>query len=48
MGDVRQRPIAYLVFMGPTEVLLPFPVKNALRGSAAELGLVFAARPLRA
>jgi DHA3 family tetracycline resistance protein-like MFS transporter len=35
--------IAYLLFMGPTEVLVPFLVKNALRGSAAELGLVFAA-----
>jgi MFS family permease len=35
--------IAYLLFMGPTEVLVPFLVKNALRGSAADLGLVFAA-----
>ena len=35
--------IAYLLFMGPTEVLVPFIVKNELRGSAAELGLVFAA-----
>ena len=35
--------IAYLLFMGPTEVLVPFIVKNQLRGSAAELGLVFAA-----
>jgi Transmembrane secretion effector len=29
--------------MGPTEVLVPFVVKNELRGSAADLGLVFAA-----
>ena len=35
--------IAYLLFMGPAEVLLPFVVKNDLHGSAADLGLVFAA-----
>jgi DHA3 family tetracycline resistance protein-like MFS transporter len=35
--------IAYLLFMGPTEVLVPFVVKNNLHGSAADLGLVFAA-----
>jgi DHA3 family tetracycline resistance protein-like MFS transporter len=35
--------IAYLLFMGPTEVLVPYMVKNALRGNAADLGLVFAA-----
>jgi hypothetical protein len=35
--------IAYLLFMGPIEVLVPFVVKNELRGTAAELGLVFAA-----
>jgi hypothetical protein len=35
--------IAYLLFMGPTEVLVPFMVKNALGGNAADLGLVFAA-----
>jgi MFS family permease len=35
--------IAYLLFMGPIEVLVPFIVKNELRGTAAELGLVFAA-----
>jgi MFS family permease len=35
--------IAYLLFMGPAEVLLPFLVKNELGGSAADLGLVFAA-----
>jgi MFS family permease len=35
--------IAYLVFLGPTEVLLPFLVKNQLHGGAGDLGLVFAA-----
>ncbi len=35
--------IAYLLFMGPTEVLVPFVIKNGLHGSAADLGLVFAA-----
>jgi DHA3 family tetracycline resistance protein-like MFS transporter len=35
--------IAYLLFMGPVEVLLPLVVKNELGGGATELGLVFAA-----
>jgi MFS family permease len=35
--------IAYLLFMGPVEVLLPLLVKNELDGTAGELGLVFAA-----
>jgi DHA3 family tetracycline resistance protein-like MFS transporter len=35
--------IAYLLFMGPVEVLLPWIVKDALGGSAFDLGLVFAA-----
>ena len=35
--------IAYLLFMGPAEVLLPYIVKNNLHGSAADLGIVFAA-----
>ena len=35
--------IAYLLFMGPTEVLLPFIVKNRLADGAGDLGLVFAA-----
>jgi MFS family permease len=35
--------IAYLLFMGPAEVLLPYVVKNHLHGSAADLGIVFAA-----
>jgi DHA3 family tetracycline resistance protein-like MFS transporter len=33
---------AYLLFMGPTEVLLPFVVRNDLGGSAGDLGMVFA------
>jgi DHA3 family tetracycline resistance protein-like MFS transporter len=35
--------VAYLLFMGPAEVLLPYAVKNELHGSAADLGLVLAA-----
>jgi DHA3 family tetracycline resistance protein-like MFS transporter len=35
--------LAYLLFMGPTEVLLPFVVKNELQLGAGALGLVFAA-----
>jgi DHA3 family tetracycline resistance protein-like MFS transporter len=34
---------AYLVFLGPSEVLLPYVVKNELHASAGDLGLVFAA-----
>ncbi|WP_238017311.1 MFS transporter [Dactylosporangium sp. AC04546] len=33
---------AYLLFIGPTEVLLPFVVKNELHGTAGDLGLVLA------
>jgi DHA3 family tetracycline resistance protein-like MFS transporter len=35
--------LAYLLFMGPVEVLLPFVVKHRLHGGAGELGAVFAA-----
>lgn len=35
--------IAYLLFMGPVEVLLPWVVKTGMHGSAFDLGLVFAA-----
>jgi DHA3 family tetracycline resistance protein-like MFS transporter len=35
--------IAYMLFMGPTEVLLPFIVKNRLADGAGDLGLIFAA-----
>jgi MFS family permease len=42
-GTLASAAIAYLLFMGPVEVLVPFLVKNELDGSAADLGLVFAA-----
>lgn len=35
--------VAYLLFLGPTEVLLPFLVKHRLGGSGTDLGLVFGA-----
>jgi len=34
--------VAYLLFMGPTEVLLPYVVKNDLGGGPQDLGFVFA------
>ena len=42
-GTLLSAALAYLVFMGPAEVLLPYVVKNDLHASAAVLGLVFAA-----
>ena len=42
-GTLLSAALAYLVFLGPTEVLLPFIVKNTLHGSATDLGFVFAA-----
>jgi MFS family permease len=33
----------YLLFLGPTEVLLPYIIKNILHGSGAEFGLVLTA-----
>ena len=42
-GTLGSAAIAYLAFLGPTEVLLPYLVKNELHGSAGDLGLVFAA-----
>jgi MFS family permease len=42
-GTLLSAALAYLAFMGPTEVLLPYVVKNDLHGSARALGLVFAA-----
>jgi MFS family permease len=41
-GTLLSAAIAYLAFMGPAEVLLPYLVKNELHGSAGDLGLVFA------
>jgi DHA3 family tetracycline resistance protein-like MFS transporter len=42
-GTLVSAAVAYLVFLGPTEVLLPFVVKNELHASAGTLGLVLAA-----
>jgi MFS family permease len=42
-GTLISASLAYLLFMGPIEVLLPFVIKNDLGGDAADLGLVFAA-----
>jgi DHA3 family tetracycline resistance protein-like MFS transporter len=42
-GTLGAAAIAYLLFMGPSEVLLTYIVKQDLGGSAADLGLVFAA-----
>ena len=42
-GTLVSAAIAYLAFLGPTEVLLPYLVKNELHASAGDLGLVFAA-----
>jgi DHA3 family tetracycline resistance protein-like MFS transporter len=35
--------VAYLLFMGPVEVLVPYLVKNELQATARDLGLIFAA-----
>jgi DHA3 family tetracycline resistance protein-like MFS transporter len=42
-GTLLSAAFAYLAFMGPAEVLLPYVVKNDLHASARDLGLVFAA-----
>jgi MFS family permease len=42
-GTLASAAVAYLLFLGPTEVLLPFVVKNDLHASARTLGLVLAA-----
>jgi DHA3 family tetracycline resistance protein-like MFS transporter len=42
-GTLASAAVAYLAFMGPAEVLLPYLVKNSIGGSARDLGLVFAA-----
>src|SRR5205807_3550666 len=42
-GTLASAAIAYLLFLGPTEVLLPYVVKNDLHASAGTLGVVFAA-----
>ena len=47
-GTLGSAAMAYLVFLGPTEVLLPYVVKNDLHASAGTLGFVFAAGGLGA
>jgi DHA3 family tetracycline resistance protein-like MFS transporter len=42
-GTLLSATFAYLAFMGPAEVLLPYVVKNDLGASADALGLIFAA-----
>jgi DHA3 family tetracycline resistance protein-like MFS transporter len=42
-GTLASAALAYLCFLGPAEVLLPYVVKNDLDGSARDLGLIFAA-----
>jgi MFS family permease len=42
-GTFASAGVAYLLFMGPVEVLLPFMVKHELRGSSVQLGFVLAA-----
>jgi len=42
-GTLVSAAVAYLLFLGPTEVLLPYLVKNSLHASAGDLGFVFAA-----
>ena len=42
-GTLASAAVAYLVFLGPTEVLLPFVIKNELHASAGTLGIVLAA-----
>jgi MFS family permease len=42
-GTLASAAVAYLLFLGPTEVLLPYLVKNDLHASAKTLGLVLAA-----
>jgi len=47
-GTLLSAAVAYLAFLGPTEVLLPYVVKNDLHASARDVGLVFAAGGLGA
>jgi DHA3 family tetracycline resistance protein-like MFS transporter len=42
-GTFASAGLAYLLFMGPAEVLVPFMVKHELHGSGFELGLVLGA-----
>ena len=42
-GTLGSATVAYLLFMGPTEVLLPYLVKEVLHGSARDLGIILGA-----
>jgi MFS family permease len=42
-GTFLAATLGYLIFWGPSEVLLPFVVKNDMDGSAADLGMILAA-----
>jgi MFS family permease len=42
-GTFLSATFTYLLFVGPTQVLLPYIVRNTLHGSAADYGLVLAA-----
>lgn len=42
-GTLGAATVAYLLFMGPTEVLLPYLVKEVLHGSASDLGVILGA-----
>jgi MFS family permease len=41
-GTFLAATLAYLIFWGPSEVLLPFIVKNHMQGSARDLGFILA------
>ncbi len=41
-GTLLAATCAYLLFMGPVEVLLPYIVKNDLKAGAGSLGMIFA------
>lgn len=47
-GTFLAATLAYLLFLGPSDVLLPYVVKNHLGGSAQDLGYVLAAGGLGA
>jgi MFS family permease len=42
-GTFASATVAYLLFIGPTEVLLPYLVREVLHGSATDLGIVLSA-----
>ncbi len=42
-GTLASATVAYLLFIGPTEVLLPYVVREVLHGSARDLGIILGA-----